>query len=258
MKKMVILILMLLTTGSKAQHDSSSKFSNDRIRRHEIGFNVIPLLNVLSGATPTSRAKFSINYRRSLNEKKMVRLSFAIFPFKDPPFDYRQFTYHMQQDTLHIYSSKSNRQSPKLQLSLGLEKVIASKRLIHSFGADINFGYQHFEFNQEYYWNKFYINPDNPSVNGQFPSEFFQQKIDTMGYKTRTESFNVGLSIFYNIRIPLSQRIGISATVGPYIDFGVATVRHEEIKTGERSNGTTFNFDGQPLFVSDLSLYLRF
>lgn len=252
MKQIVLIIAFFgLGLNLKAQKKDSVKFF-----KNEIGVNTLPLVNVLSGATPLQNARVSLNFRRYLSEKNAIRVSLALFPYQNNNFYNRNgyLSLHSVSDTNLIYQSSKYRQSPKAQINLGYERIFASRRLIQSIGGDIFFNYQHKRKEDRFYWT----GKSSPLDTNMPVFDFYKNKVDSMGNVRVTDGIGIGIQAFYNVRLPISKHWLVSATFGPSMSVAFNRDRITENKTGKLNEFryTTFDFDGT--LFSDLSICYRF
>ncbi|HRD40754.1 MAG TPA: hypothetical protein PLC65_19150 [Bacteroidia bacterium] len=247
----LIIVLVSLGLALQAQNKDSVKFY-----RNEIGVNTLPLVNVLSGATPLQSARVSLNYRRYLSEKNAIRVSLALFPYQNNYVYNRNgyLSFHSVADTNLIYQSSNYRQTPKAQINLGYERIFASRRLIQSIGGDFFVNYQHKRTEDRFYWT----GKSSPLETNLPIFDFNANKLDTMGNVRVTDGIGFGIQAFYNVRIPISKHWLVSATFGPSMSVAFNRDRITENKTGKLNEFryTTFDFDGT--LFSDLSISYRF
>lgn len=247
--------LIIATFGLGLTMQSQNKDSV-RMNKNEIGINVLPVVNVFSGATPMQNARVALNFRRHLDEKNIIRVSASIFPYQDNNMQQRNgyLTLHTVTDTNLIYRLSNYRQSPKLQLNLGYERVFSSRRLIHSLGGDVFVNYQHKRLEDRFYWS----GKSSPLETDLPVFAFNGNKVDSMGRVRVTDGMGIGLQVFYNLRLPISKHWLVSATMGPSMSVSFNRDRITENKTGKLNEFRYINFDFDGAVFTDLSICYRF
>ncbi len=255
MKNLIIAMGVFVAIASKAQTNTTITDSV-KTPKNEIGFNLLPIVNMFGGALPIESSRYSLNYRHYLNLKSAMRVTVSVFPYEA----YRTFreigtlSFYQLSDTMLIYKNVQNKQKAKLQLNVGYERVFVSKKLIQSVGADIYLNYQHLESKETYYWT----GKSSPLPNSTYEADLSNKKIDTMGVNKVMDRIGFGIQPFYNLRIPISKRLIISTTVGP----GLSVTRSKDKITSSKA-GSVFisygtNFDFEAILFSDLSICYRF
>lgn len=246
-----ILVFLNLVFGLTAQNKDSVK-----IYKNEIGVNTLPLVNIFSGATPMQSAKYSLNYRRFLSEKNVFRVAVSLYPFKDMMSRQVNGNIHMVEmiDTNYIYLNRQYRQTPKVQLNIGYERVFVSKRLTQSFGGELYFNYQHRRIEDRYLWS----GKSTPFLAIDQQPNFNTNAIDSLGSVRVTDFRGVGLHLFYNLRLPVSKHWLVSATFGPSLTFSYNRDKVHDKTTDITTESFYSNIDFDGTFFSDLSICYRF
>lgn len=224
--------------------------------KHEVGLNIIPIISLFGGSIPYHNVRFSLNYRLLFKEKNILRVSVSTFPFKD---------YHTSgqngnvffagtSDTNLIYRNPQYKNSLKLQLNIGYERILNKQKIKHSLGVDLFVNSQHKRIEERYYW----IGKSIPIETTSSVFELVNNKIDTMGHVTTSDIVGIGAHLFYNLRIPLSKHWLISTTVGPYFTYSIVRDKVTRRKNGEVENNTYNVFDFDSVLVTDISICYRF
>lgn len=256
MKKLIVALSVFVAIASKAQEVPLVKDSV-KLLKNEIGFNLLPVVNFISGSTPNERSRYSLNYRRYLNEVNALRFSISAFPYES----FNSFkeigvlSFYQLSDTNLIYKHVQNEQKAKLQLNIGYERVWRTRRIINSVGTDGFINYQHLESKEAYYWS---------GKSSPLPSTIYDankgplNKVDTLGTNRIMDRIGVGIHPFYNLRIPVTKHWLLSTTIGPCISM----YNSRDKVTSARSGGVTkfyvSNFDFEAVLLTDLSICYRF
>lgn len=227
-----------------------------KVKKNEIGFNIVPIISFFGGSTPYHNVRYSLNFRRLFKEKNILRVSASIFPFKDHYTSGHNGNVFFAglSDTNLIYRNPQYKNSLKLQLNIGYERILNKQNIKHSLGVDLFVNNQHKRIEEKYYW----IGKSTPIETTSSIFELVNNKIDTMGYVATSNIIGVGAQLFYNIRIPFSKHWLISTTVGPYITYSVIREKITRRKNGEIENNTYNVFDFESVLLTDISICYRF
>jgi hypothetical protein len=254
MKKLILLLLIIGTLKGHSQ-ETAVKKDSVKAKKNEIGFNVLPIFNILSGAAPIRYSEWNLNYRRYLSEKGILRISIGFFPHQNwfGPLN-GVVNLYASPDTFLVYRILEFKNSPKLQLNVGYERIFRKRIFIHSFGAEALFCYQHTEFRDEYFWTTQSedIHDSNTFTN------LWKHPVDTIGYKTTCDYMGGGMNLFYNLRLPLKKNWLISLTAGPSFALMLGKEKRSETKNKTTIYATNLDFEVSSSFISDLSICYRF
>jgi hypothetical protein len=253
MKKTAIFILILGTTLCHSQNLSEKKDSV-RIYKNEIGINLLPLINEYSGGSNSFNSKGSVVYRRFFGKHHALRLSLGFNPSPLAPKNNYAPAFVAKTDTFNIYYNSAFHSSPKPQLNVGYEYILKTKRLIHSFGAELYMSYQHTEAKENYLWA-------GQSSIIRLPNDITKitaNRVDSMSASNSSDVIGLGLQLFYNLRIPITKHWLISTTIGPNFSMSRIRAKNTSYKTGTVASGIITNFDANGIYIADLSVCFRF
>jgi len=256
----ILIFFILLTSKFKAQEfiqvnpaDSLKVSIKDTLtKRNEFGLNLLPMMNVVSASNPGPHSRLTLSYRR-FSKANVFRISFSLLPYADQYPVNRGKEFYLLKDTFLIMRTSENTSDPKYQLNIGYEKVLSNERLVQSFGFEGSLFYQDKSLREDYSWiGKTSYEPYN-SYSGPNAGA-----VDTLGYRSSIKTYGLGVHLFYNVRLPLSKRWSLSATMGPQFYYGRS---EDEVFTIKTQTSATYNavfLDVTPLLLSDLSICYRF
>jgi hypothetical protein len=255
MKKLILFISVIGALKGHCQ-ETTVKKDSVKAKKNEIGFNILPVFNILSGAAPMRNSEWSLNYRRYLSEKGALRVSIGFFPHQNwygYPLN-GVVDLYASPDTFLVYRITEFKNSPKLQLNVGYERIFRKRIFIHSFGAEVLFCYQHTEIRDEYFWTT--ESEDIHDFNTF--NDLRKHPVDTIGFKSSCDYMGGGMNLFYNLRLPLKKNWLISFTAGPSFALMMGREKRTEVKNKTTTYATNLDFDISSGLISDLSICYRF
>jgi len=239
MKNLISVFLIFFVFEMRGQ-DSSSTKQVLKIRKNEIGINVLPVLVELTGAMPDHKDLINITYRRLIKNKHALRITSGVYTPEYERPDYIAAVISKSNSVAVIQNNKVG--GINLQAGIGYEYIIGRRRLKHVVGLDLTYNYQKQIISTDYSLVKDSIGPNN----------FHQStssSIDT-GKVVKNNYYNkIGANLFYSLRYPLSKKWLMTASV----ILSWQTYRTQDLSQNVRIYD--FNVNG---LVSEVSLFYRF
>ncbi|HEY1055868.1 MAG TPA: hypothetical protein VGE24_12055 [Emticicia sp.] len=252
MKTNLILTIGLMSTCT-AFSQANDTLKNRSEKPNELGINVAPVIRnlLLNGSVPVNR--FSLSYKRYLNERSGLRFIGVVdLVNKDMP-GYSSYSekIFLQDDSILIKQKRITPVYVSPRLNLGYERLFGKRKLKWFYGADVSVGYavsksmlQNFTMQKDTSSGQNYFK-DQP-VHGETISS------------TRTRILSFWFSPFFGVKYPLSKRFSVSAQVG--VDFVFSDERSVENAAGlkKESNSKAIDFNQNSGFLNDVSLIYKF
>lgn len=241
MKRSMLLLLCAYALNANSQ-DTTTTANLSKVKRHEVGLNILPPFLMLAGASGGNPHYFNFTYKYFLNERLAFRTTAGIIVFGN------NYSYSNQTETVVKTSSvtinKTNytHDPTNVQGSLGLEYVFGKRKLKHVAGFDLTYNYQNRRENISYYKLTDSIGSNNQKIQNW-------QNIDTGRAVINTYINKYGITPFYSVRYPITEKFILTSSM-----------RLNLQASQKRYNGITytsfdFNMSG---IISEVSLFYRF
>jgi len=266
-KSLMFLFTMIMAFSIKSfsqQSESLSRVpptflkadSTVKVRKNLIGINTVPALVVLMGGISGYENKFSMMFKRLNENRTALRIGASYTRILDSDrFMFRQlYEIIKETDSTQLREYNFAPYGQRLQLNIGYEFIRGKKKLKRFYGADFVIGYYH-SFSGKYRESWFKDTTSVYNINGWTP---LYHEAPILTERTIDNIFFIGLSPFYGLRYPISNRFLMSVQVGFNGCIGL-----EKIKTsGEYINTFTHSSTIPYFFLSgiidDVSLIFRF
>jgi len=252
MKNLMVLVFYAFALNAGAQNYPEY----DTIRKNEFSVSVSPALLLLGGSSGFSSAiNFNFGYKRYFKNRFVLRTAFVIFPNPNNAYQRGNPEYFKTVDTVNVFRNYVTGGGMKSQLNIGVEKIYKVNRLMHGFGTDVFFNHRFVYVDEQYTWQSFsYTSAKLTGLN-----DTVNHAVDSLGFSQRGVQIGGGFQLFYSLRYKISKRLGLSATIGPSLNFSVFSGNYFDRRTKKESRAESFNVDfpNVPL-ISDVSLYYRF
>ncbi len=240
MKNLIFVLLSVFILEIKAQ-DSLPIKELVRIRKNEIGLNVLPLFIAISGASSNYNDLFNFTYRRLLKPKHALRITSGIYlNGNDWSNGYPLIV--SKSNSVTVYQTNYSTGRVNVQSGIGYEYILGKRKLKHVFGCDLTYNYQKVTSNRSYYQIK-----DSTDVNNNMHQTY--SSIDTGIVSKSFINHKLGANLFYSLRYPLGNKWLLTAST---------ILSYQTWRSDEFAKKSTINqFDVKGL-VSEVSLFYRF
>jgi hypothetical protein len=241
MKRSMLLLLCAYTLNTHSQ-DSIKTDKPIKIKRHEIGLNILPPFLALTGVSGGNPQYFNITYKYFLNERTAFRTTAGIIVFGNHNIYGNQTETVIKTNSVTINKTKYTQNPTNIQGSIGLERILGKRKLKHVIGFDLTYNYQNQRENISYFKITDSIGINNEKIQ-------MWQNIDTGRVVTNTYFNKYGITPFYSVRYPITEKFILTSSI-----------RFNLQASQRRYNGLTYNsFDfNMSGVISEVSLFYRF
>lgn len=249
-----ILPLLIVGMSAIAQENASSVNASTlpTLRKNELSVNIAPALRLLLNTGTSDATRFSMTYKRYLNEKSALRFSLVAdlinHDINPNPHDERILVLG---DTAVIRQNTITPTYVSPHLNIGYERLFGKNKLKWFYGADLVIGYsmsktitQNIQLNRDTAqgstgWVEWVAHPDVVS-------------------SKHTEAFSVGVSPFFGVKYPLSKHLSVSAQAGVDFLYRNQIVTEKGVGADKRMHYSTFDFNETGGILNDVSLVYKF
>ena len=250
-KRSIIFSLFILVMNASAQDSVSTSNPLPQAKKNELSINTIPCLGVLI-ASESENNRFSIGYKRNLNERSALRISLAVDIVKNSFYNsFSNDKIILSTDSVLIKRKTELQNYVSPHLNIGYERLFGKRKLKWFYGGDIVIGY----FKTLVLEREMILHRDTiKGTAGWLEDQFDSRTVS----RTDSKIFSVGLSPFFGAKYPLSKRFSISAQIGVAMSYNTAAV--SEIGSGSKKNYqvSTFDFNESPGLLNDISIVYKF
>ncbi|MDF2436592.1 MAG: hypothetical protein K0Q95_968 [Bacteroidota bacterium] len=252
MRIIVIITATLCSVFVKAQTSTSdSLISKPDLKKNEIYLNLLPIARTLFTNTSSPVNRFSLSYKRYLNERSALRLSLvADFVQKNA------YTAHFGSDR-DVYDLGADSSLTKYTIerpgflsphvSVGYERVYGKRKLKWFYGADLSLGYsEHLTLKQR-------IRIVKDSI-GWVEEVTFPSTVA----RSKTTTVSVGIRPFFGLKYPINKRLSVSAQLGVDAAYRSQQVTGSIIGGVRPGHYTSFDFTTESGLLNDISIIYKF
>lgn len=243
-KHIVIILLVVFLNPLFAQESVKQDSLQYKIkkRKNEIGVNMSPVLIYAFGGK-ISNFIISFSYKRLINNKGAFRSSINLIEkFNNDQSGY--FASIKETDSISIKRMSTNYGNVNLDLNLGYEVIKGKSKIKIFYGADLLISYY-----KVFYYSQISTFRKDSTIQ-PFGLEIEKEII----HKT-DGTFQLGVSPFSGIKIPLLNRFLISMQSSVYLRVGLGYM------TGYDASGYEYSFNHSLDYfslINDVSLIYRF
>ncbi len=255
-KHTIIFVLFITAMNAKALETKDNKDTASIVKqiKNEIGVNVIPILNPLIFASTSNVNRFSVSYKRILNDKSALRFALELDLSDNSIYTHSNSSDTILQGTdnslIKQHETYSNYFRP--HFNLGFERYFGKRKLEWFYGADAVFSYY------ENIYKKQNINLDKDSTSGSVKWVENNLLTETV-LSNKSTVIGFGISPFLGAKYSLSKKFAISVQAGA--DISIQMVNETEINKNhdiKKSRFTTFDFDESTGLINNISIIYKF
>ena len=252
-KKSIAFPLLILVVAVSAQEPNTDSSTPPEFKKNELSVNAAPLFKMLMNTRPSEATRFSIMYKRNLNENSALRFSIKSDRIDDDAYDFNPWTEHIllsndtvvsKQRTVHPYYYSSH-------LSFGYERLFGKHKLKWFYGADLSAGYAE---RSAYRQSVTLLNDTTQGGGWTAPLGYEGDIIST----TNDMVILVGITPFFGAKYPITKCLSVSAQVGVDMFYKDVNRSETEGNTTKKSRFSTFDFNQNTGFLNDISLVYKF
>ena len=254
-KKMIVISVFIGIISADAQTKSDSLKGKFPLKKNEFSINTAPVLRQIltNGNDPNTR--FSIAYKRYLNEKSALRFSIIADMISSDEFNHRDIPGReiilLNSDSMMIRQETVNPSFISPHLNIGYERLFGKGKLKWFYGADLIFGYSE---SQSFRQN---VTLSRDSLHGEYGWVESNYRPEIVS-RTHIRTVSVGVSPFFGAKYPISKRFSISAQVSADAVFRDQRVSERGPGVNSHQHISTFDFNGDGGFLNDISLIYKF
>jgi hypothetical protein len=253
-KRMIIISVFIGVVSADAQTKSDSLKTDPDFKKNEISINTAPVLRQLLNSSGSSATRFSVSYKRNLNERSALRFSLVADRINDdfyPKHGADREIILLNSDSVIIRQETISPGYISPHFNIGYERLFGKGKLKWFYGADLALGYS------ESHSLKQNITLNRDSIQGTYGwvENNYQPEIVS---KTTVKSVMVGVTPFFGVKYPLSKRFSLSAQVGVDVVFKSQDAEEKGSGINKRSHFSSFDFNQDTGFLNDISLIYKF
>lgn len=250
MKIPTFILLFILVKSASAQETLFDSLTTPAPTKNELYFNIAPVFKTLLSTGPSDIIRYSVGYKRSLNERSAIRLSFLAdfvgYKGFKPSIEIRNGpTYFDNNNVL----AKIKGYSPGYnipRIAMGYERIFGKRKLKCFYGGDLSLGYA----KREFYLIEYTVTIDN---NGRL-LESNPREV----YRERNEIYLAGVSPFFGLKYPFSNRLSVSLQFGMDLTYEKRMSITAENSGTQKYTSSYFDANMNTGILNDISLVYKF
>jgi hypothetical protein len=253
MKKMIILPLFMSVMNILAQTEKPDSLKNHSFfKKNEVSVNTAPVFKQLLTTGGSGSTRFSIGYKRYLNEKSALRFSLMADRIDNAVYNiHERSVIILNSDSVLIRQETVSPPYFSPHINIGYERLFGKRKLKWFYGADLVLGYsQNKTFKQN-----IVLYRDSTQGSTSWTEKEYRPEIVA---RSTTKTFFMGVTPFFGVKYPLSKRFSVSAQVG--VDAIFRDQRVTDVSQGKNvhSHFSTFDFNQDTGFLNDISIIYKF